>query len=84
MSVHFLPLLLTSISLSNVTASIHQFTRVVNHNIPQKDPIKNSTVEDFKTQQEQLFIVGWPFNAVVGFYSTLKKATKLNCKSEKL
>ena len=76
------PLLLASISLSNVTVSIHQFTRVVKHNTPQKDLIKNSTVEDFETQQEQLFIVGWSFNTVVGFYSTLKKATKLNCKSE--
>lgn len=65
-----------------MTVSIHQFTRVVNHNIPQKDLIKNSTVEDFETQQEQLFIVGWQYNTVVGFYSTLKKATKLNCKSQ--
>ena len=60
MSVHLplLPLLPTSISLSIVTASIHQFTKAVNHSIPQKDLIKNSTVVDFETQQEQLFIVG--------------------------
>ena len=30
-------------------------------------------MEDFEIQQEQLFIVGWQYNTVVGFYSTLKK-----------